>query len=100
MRDRNEVILIGNCTHDAEISITPSGTPISRMRLAITDKQGTEFQPIVMFSGVAEAAADLLKEGCLVYIEGRLQTRNFKRGETVRETTEVVVKDLNILKTP
>lgn len=100
MKDKNEVTLIGNCTHDAEIKITPNGTPISRMRLAISDKQGTEFQPLVMFSGVAEAAGDLLREGDLIYVEGRLQTRNFKKGSESRPTTEIVVKELNILKTP
>lgn len=106
-RGVNKVILIGNLGGDPELRYTPNGTAVASFSLATTegrkDKDGnwndhTEWHRIVAWSKLAETVGEYLKKGSQVYIEGRLQTRQWEDKEGVkRYTTEVVTQNLQML---
>lgn len=103
----NKVILIGNLGRDPELKYLEGNIARLNFSLATTesfkDKNGnrvdqTEWHNIVMWRSLAETAEKLLKKGTQVYIEGKLQTRqwNDKDGNK-RSTTEVVAESFVIL---
>lgn len=103
----NKVILVGNLGADPELRYTPSGQPVATFRIATgdawTDKDGqkqerTEWHRIVVWSKQAELASQYLSKGRQVYIEGRLQTREWQdRDGNKRYTTEIVANQLVFL---
>src|SRR5450755_1571006 len=103
----NKVILVGNLGKDPELKHTGSGTAVATMTVATNerfkDKSGewqdrTEWHNVVLWQRLAEIAAEYLKKGRSVYVEGRLQTRSWedKQGQK-RYTTEIVASDLVLL---
>ena len=103
----NKVILIGNLGKDPELKHTSGGTAVATMTIATNerfkDKTGewqdrTEWHNVVLWQRLAEIAAEYLKKGRSVYVEGRLQTRSWedKQGQK-RYTTEIVASDLVLL---
>ncbi len=103
----NKVILIGNLGKDPEIKYLDGNIARVSFSLATSesfkDKNGnrveqTEWHNIVMWRALAETAEKILKKGTQVYIEGKLQTRqwNDKDGNK-RNTTEVVAESFVIL---
>jgi single-strand DNA-binding protein len=105
----NKVILIGNLGADPELRHTPSGTAVSNLRLATTEvfsnREGektkrTEWHRVVAFGRLAEICSQYLKKGRQVYIEGRLQTREWEdqKGEK-RYTTEIITTNMVMLGT-
>lgn len=107
-RGINKVILIGNLGADPETRYTPSGTAVTNIRVATSenwkDKQSgemqerTEWHRVVMFTRLAEVAAEYLRKGSKVYIEGRLQTRKWQdQSGQDRYTTEIVANDMQML---
>lgn len=103
----NKVQLIGNLTRDPELKYTPQGTAVCTFGVA-TNRQWTtesgekkdeaDFHKIVSWNKLAEICANLLKKGRKVYVEGRLQTRNWQGQDgTQRTTTEIVINDMIIL---
>src|SRR5262245_54003250 len=107
-RGVNKVILVGNLGQDPESRTTPGGTTVTNIRIATTDswtdrqsgekKEQTEWHTVVMWNRLGEIAAEYLRKGSQVYIEGRLQTRKWqdKTGND-RYTTEVVASDMQML---
>jgi single-strand DNA-binding protein len=106
-RSLNKVALIGNLTRDPELRYTPKGTAVCTFGLA-TNRQWTtdsgekreeaDFHRIVAWNKLAELCAQLLGKGRKVYVEGRLQTRNWQAQDgTQRTTTEIVINDMIIL---
>jgi single-strand DNA-binding protein len=103
----NKVILIGNLGADPEVRYTPSGSPVANFRIATsdnwTDKQGqrqerTEWHRIVAWGKLAELCGEYLSKGRQVYIEGRLQTRQWDdRDGNKKFTTEVVANQITFL---
>ncbi len=104
----NKVILIGNLGKDPELKYTPSGTAVAKFSLATNerykDKSGewqdrTEWHNIVAWQRLAEIAAEYLKKGRAVYVEGRIQTRSWDDKETGQKKymTEIVANDLVLL---
>ena len=100
MRGVNKVIMIGACGQDPETRYTPGGTAITNLSLATSeqwkDKAGqkqekTEWHRVVLFGKVAEIAGQYLNKGSQVYIEGKLQTREWEKDGVKRYSTEVVV---------
>lgn len=101
-RGVNKVILIGNLGQDPETRYTPNGTAVVNLNLATDesykDRESgqmvpkTEWHRVVLFGKVAEVAAQYLRKGSKVYIEGKLRTRKWqgKDGQD-RYGTEVVV---------
>jgi single-strand DNA-binding protein len=107
VRSLNMVQLIGNLTRDPELRYTPQGTAVCTFGLA-TNREWTdqerqkqeeaEFHRIVAWHKLAELCSQLLFKGRKVYVEGRLQTRNWKgQDEQERQTTEVVIDNMIIL---
>jgi single-strand DNA-binding protein len=103
----NKVILVGRLGRDPEMRYTAGGTPVCNFTVATNevyrDKGGerqerTEWHRIVAWSKLAEQCSQLLKKGSLVYLEGRLQTREWNdRSGNKRNTTEVVVNRMRTL---
>ena len=107
MASVNKVILVGNLGRDPEMRYMPSGDAIASFSVATTDnwkdkngqkQERTEWHRISMFGKLAEIAGEYLKKGSSVYIEGRLQTRQWQDQEgNERQTTEVVADRMQML---
>lgn len=104
----NKVILIGNLGKDPELKYTPGGTAVAKFSLATNerykDKNGemqerTEWHNIVAWQRTAEIAAEYLKKGRSVYIEGRIQTHSWDDKQTGQKKymTEIVASNLVLL---
>ncbi|HKY73860.1 MAG TPA: single-stranded DNA-binding protein [Patescibacteria group bacterium] len=107
-RSLNKVLLIGNLTRDPELRFTPQGTAVCTIGLATnrswTTTEGgerneeTEFHRLVAWSKLAEICGQLLKKGRKVYVEGRLQTREWTTQEgQKRQVTEIVMENMILL---
>lgn len=101
-RGINKVILIGNLGQDPEVRYMPNGGAVANLTLATSEswrdkqtgeqRERTEWHRVVIFGKLAEIAAEYLKKGSQVYIEGQLQTRKWQdQSGQDRYTTEVVV---------
>ncbi len=95
----NKVIIVGNLGRDAEIRYTPGGAAVATLSLATTDiwndkagqrQEKTEWHRVVVWGKQAETLADYLTKGRQVYVEGRLQTRQWDdKDGNKRSTTEI-----------
>lgn len=107
MASVNKVILIGNLGADPELRYTPAGTAVTTFNMATTDKwkdkdgqpqERTDWHRIVVWDRQAEIAKEYLRKGSSVYIEGRLQTRNYDDKEGIkRYVTEIVSQRMQFL---
>jgi single-strand DNA-binding protein len=107
-RGINKVILIGNLGADPETRAMPSGSTVANLRIATSeswrDKQTgeqqerTEWHRVALFGRLAEIAAEYLRKGSQVYIEGSLRTRKWqdKQGNE-RYSTEIVGNEMQML---
>ena len=107
-RGINKVIIIGHLGADPETRAMPSGSTVANIRVATTEswkdrqsgdqQERTEWHNIALFGRTAEVAAEYLRKGSQVYIEGRLRTRKWqdKQGND-RYTTEIVANDMQML---
>jgi single-strand DNA-binding protein len=103
----NKVILIGNLGADPESRATPDGQAVTHFRLATserwTDRSGnvqerTEWHRIVTFGKLAETCREYLRKGRQVYVEGRIQTRQWDdRDGNKRYTTEIIAQVVRFL---
>ena len=103
----NKVILIGNLGANPELRYTPGGQAVANFRIATnekwTDKSGqsqerTEWHRIVVWGKLAELCNQYLQKGRQVYVEGRLQTREWTDKENHKHyTTEVVAQQVTFL---
>jgi single-strand DNA-binding protein len=107
-RGVNKVILVGNLGADPETRAMPSGTTVANLRIATSeswrDKQSgeqqerTEWHRVVLFGRLGEIAAEYLKKGSQVYIEGSLRTRKWQdKAGTERYSTEIVGNEMQML---
>lgn len=107
-RGVNKVVLIGNLGADPETRYMPSGSAVTNIRIATSEswkdkdsgekQERTEWHRIAMFGRLAEVAAEYLRKGSQVYIEGRLRTRKWQdRDGNDRTTTEIIANDLQML---
>jgi single-strand DNA-binding protein len=107
-RGINKVILIGNLGQDPESRTTPGGTTVTNIRIATSEswrdkqsgemKEQTEWHTVVLWNRLGEIAAEYLKKGSQVYIEGRLRTRKWqdKTGND-RYSTEIVASEMQMM---
>jgi single-strand DNA-binding protein len=103
----NKVMLIGRLGGDIDLKYTPSGAAVATLSIAtntsFTGKDGnkqesTEWHKVVLWNKLAEVIAQYAAKGNRVFIEGRLQTRNWTDKDNVkRYTTEVVASSCQIL---
>jgi len=106
-RSLNKVLLIGNLTRDPELRYTPQGTPVCTFGLATNRswqptngerQEETEFHRIVAWNKLAELCSELLFKGRKVFVEGRLQTRNWTDAQGQERTTvEIVIDNMIVL---
>lgn len=107
-RGVNKVILVGNLGADPETRYTASGSAVTNLRLATTDtwrdkqsgeqQERTEWHRVVLFGRTAEIAAEYLRKGSQIYVEGRIQTRKWQGQDGQdRWTTEIVANDMQML---
>jgi single-strand DNA-binding protein len=103
----NKAMVIGNLTRDPEVRNTPSGLAVASFSVATsfiwTDQSGqrqekTEFHNIVAWRRLAEICGQYLKKGSKVFIEGRLQTRDWLGQDGVkRYRTEIIAENMIML---
>src|SRR5262245_30837497 len=95
----NKAILVGNLGRDAEMRFTAGGTPVATVSLATTEryndrdgnkKEDTQWHRIVIWGKTAESLHEYLTKGKQIYVEGRIQTREWtdKEGKQ-NKTTEI-----------
>lgn len=106
-RSINKAIILGNLTRDPEMRYTPQGNAVTSFAVATnrqwntedgSSKEAVEFHNIVAWNKLAEICSQLLKKGTKVYIEGRLQTRNWEDDKGVKHyKTEIVADDMIVL---
>lgn len=108
-RGVNKVILVGNLGADPETRYMPSGGAVTNIRLATseqwTDKttnekqERTEWHRVVLFNRLGEIAAEYLRKGSQVYIEGSIRTDEYqdkKTGED-RYSTQIIAREMQLL---
>jgi single-strand DNA-binding protein len=103
----NKVQLIGHLGADPESRFTTSGSAVANFNLATNEswrsaegetKEKTEWHRVVLFGKMAETAAEFMKKGQLVYVEGRLQTRSWEDKDKIkRYTTEILCDAFTML---
>ncbi len=103
----NRVILIGRLGRDPELKFTPAGKAVTNFTMATSEnwkddsgekQERTEWHRIVIWGKLAEVAAKYLTKGAQVYIEGKLQTREWtdKDGQK-KYTTEIIANNMTML---
>jgi single-strand DNA-binding protein len=103
----NKVILIGNLGRDPEVRYTPGGLAVANFSMATsetwTNKEGeketrTEWHRIVAWGKLGEICGEYLSKGKQIYIEGRIQTREWEDKEgNKRYTTEIIALQMLML---
>lgn len=106
----NKAMIIGNLTRDPEVRTTPQGTSVASFSVATnfvwTDQSGqkqekAEYHNVVAWRKLAEIIGQYLKKGSKIYIEGRLQTRDWTGQDGVkRYRTEIVADNMIMLDRP
>ncbi len=102
------IIIVGNLGGDPETRYMPSGSAVTNLTVATNEswkdkqtgeqKDRTEWHKVAMFNRLAEVAAEYLRKGSQVYIEGKLRTRKWqdKNGQD-RWTTEIIADEMQML---
>lgn len=102
----NKVMLIGNLGKDPELKYTPSGIAVATFSMATSEswkdqdgnqQEKTEWHNIVVWRKLAEIAGEYLKKGKKIYLEGKLQTRNYEKDGVKRYVTEIVADSFIML---
>ncbi len=107
-RGVNKVILVGNLGNDPDTRYMPSGSAVTNISVATNEswkdkqtgeqKDRTEWHKVAMFGRLAEIAAEYLRKGSQVYIEGKLRTRKWQdQNGNDRWTTEVIADEMQML---
>lgn len=102
----NKAFVLGNVTRDPETRALPSGQPVASFGLAsnrfYTDpsgqkKQDAEFHNVVAFGKLADIVTRYVTKGSLVFIEGRIKTRNWQNQQGVKQyRTEIIAETLQL----
>ena len=104
----NKVQLIGRLGADPEIKQMVNGKSVARLSIATSQswkdkssgerKEKTEWHRVVIFGRLAEIAEQYLKKGSKIFVEGKLQTRDWEDSEgKKRYTTEVIAREMTML---
>jgi single-strand DNA-binding protein len=102
MSSLNKAIIIGRLGADPELRYTADGTPVASFNVATSevrkDKTGnrqekTEWHRIVLWRKLAEIAGEYLKKGRLVYVEGKIQSREYEGRDGIKRKVYEIVGD-------
>ena len=107
-RGINKVILVGNLGADPESRAMPSGSSVTNIRVATSEswkdkttgdqQERTEWHNVAFFGRLAEVAAEYLRKGSQVYIEGKIRTRKWQdRDGNDRWSTEIIANEMQML---
>ncbi len=107
-RGVNKVIIVGNLGADPDTRYMPSGSAVTNLSVATNEswkdkqtgeqKDRTEWHKVAMFGRLAEIAAEYLRKGSQVYIEGKLRTRKWQdQNGNDRWTTEIIADEMQML---
>ena len=107
-RGVNKVIIVGNLGNDPDTRYMPSGSAVTNLSVATNEswkdkqtgeqKDRTEWHKVAMFGRLAEIAAEYLRKGSQVYIEGKLRTRKWQdQNGNDRWTTEIIADEMQML---
>ena len=107
-RGVNKVIVVGNLGQDPDTRYMPSGDAVTNLNIATNEswkdkqtgeqKDRTEWHRVAMFGRLAEIAAEYLRKGSQVYIEGKLRTRKWQdKDGNDRYTTEIIADEMQML---
>lgn len=107
MASVNKVILVGNLGRDPETRYMPDGGAVTNVSIATTEtwkdktsgekQEKTEWHRVAFFGKLAEIAGEYLKKGSQVYVEGRLQTREWEKDGVKRYSTEIIASAMQML---
>ena len=106
MASLNKVILIGNLGRDPETRYLPNGDAVTSISIATTetwkDKNGekqekTEWHRVSLFRRLGEIAGEYLKKGSQVYIEGRIEYREYEKDGQKRYATDIIASEMKML---
>lgn len=106
MNGVNRVTLLGNVGRDPELRTTQSGTSVCNFTVATNetwkDRSGnteskTEWHNIVVWKSLANVCSEYLRRGSPVYLEGKLQTREYEQDGIKRRITEIVATEVHFL---
>src|ERR671918_1494409 len=101
----NKVILVGNLGRDAEVKVTASGQSVASFSIATTEtwtkdgekKEKTEWHRIVLWGRQADTLQPYLTKGKQIYVEGRLETRQWEKEGQKHYTTEIKADKIVLL---
>ena len=110
-RGINKVIIIGNCGSDPETKHFPDGGSVTNVTVATSEswkdkttgeqKEKTEWHRVVFRDRgnfkLGEIAGQYLKKGSKIYVEGKLQTRDWEQDGVKRYTTEIIASEMQML---
>lgn len=106
-RGLNKAMIIGHAGKDPTTAALPSGLVVTEFSLATTEswkdkqtgekKEATEWHNVKLFGKVAEIAADYVRKGTLVYIEGKIKTRMWEKDGAKHYKTEIHADQLQLL---
>ena len=107
----NKVILVGRLGKDPETKFTPNGVAVTSFTIATSEEwknkdtgeknSKTEWHRIVTWNRLAEICGEYLSKGSQIYIEGRLQTREWEdRDGNKKYTTEIIAQSMQMLDSP
>ena len=106
MASLNKVTLIGNLGRDPETRYLPNGDAVVNISVATTDtwkdkngekQEKTEWPRVALYRRLAEIAGEYLKKGSQVYIEGRIEYREYEKDGQKRYTTDIVASEMKML---
>lgn len=105
----NKVLLIGRLGADPELRYTADGVPVATFNVATsetfkdrsgTKQERTEWHRVVAWRKLGEISGEYLKKGKLVYIEGKIQSREYEAKDgTKRKTFEIIASEMKMLGT-
>lgn len=103
----NKVILVGNLGRDPEKRYTRSGSAVTNISIATSEKwkdketgadnERTEWHNVVFFNRLAEVASEYLAKGSKIYVEGKLQTDKYEKEGQTHYSTKIVALQLQML---
>lgn len=106
-RGVNKVILVGNLGADPDTRYSASGSAVTRISIATSerwkDKQSgeqqerTEWHRVVFFGRLAEIAAEYLRKGSQVYVEGSLRTSSYEKEGQKHYSTDIIGNEMQML---
>lgn len=100
----NQAVLVGRIVKEPELKTTESGKKVSNITLAVprsfknsNGEYDTDFISCILWKGVAESTVSYCKQGDLVGIKGRIQTRNYEVNDEKKQAVEVVAEKVTFL---